>query len=131
MQGDGAFVDLREDRELVEDLLGPAGGQVGRHDLVERGILSGLVELIVEEQSFEISRLVVFYEMVRVDNDIKALLPKVARLDVLDVVLSVEHEGRLLVAGDLEVLIGEPIEDCYHFHLEHKLPQHQSKKYKQ
>lgn len=56
--------------------------------------------------------------MVGVYDDIKALLPRVAWLDVLDIVLRVEHEGSLLVARDLEILIGELIKDFHHADLD-------------
>lgn len=84
-----------------------------------------LVQVAVVKQRLEVARLVVLDEIVRVSDDEKTLFPGVARLDVLDVVLSIEHEGGLLVAGDLEVLIGQRIEDCHHIHLDQELGQHQ------
>lgn len=53
-----------------------------------------------------------------VGDDNEALLPRVAWLNVLDVVLGIEHEGGLLVACDLEVLIGEGVKDSYHVHFD-------------
>lgn len=48
MQGYGAFVDLRENGELIEDLLRTIASQVGRHDLVERRVFSVLIELSIK-----------------------------------------------------------------------------------
>lgn len=83
------------------------------------------VEVAVVKQSLEVARLVVLNESMRVCDDKKALFPGVAGLDVLNVVLSIEHEGGLLVTRDLEVLIGKCVEDCYHVHLDQELGQHQ------
>lgn len=77
-----------------------------------------LVEFTIKQQGLEISRFVAFNEMMGVYNDIKALFPRVAWLNVLDVVLRIKHEDGLLVTRNIKVLIGQSNEYFNHVNLD-------------
>lgn len=59
-----------------------------------------------------------------VSNNLEALFPRIARLYMLYVVLSIEHKSGLLVAGDLKILIGEGVEGSDDVPLCQELSQH-------
>lgn len=98
VQRDGTLVDLEEDGELIQSLLLAIGSEVGGHNLVVWWVIGMLVEVAVVEQRLKVTRLIILDEVVRVGDYNETFLPRVAWLNVLDVVLSIEHEGGLLVA---------------------------------
>jgi hypothetical protein len=120
MKRNGVLEVLEEDGELVEGRL-QLVGEVCRQEGVVGVVDAGPVERAVVDEGLEVLGGVVGEEGVRVGDDDEALLPGVARLQVLDVVLRVQHEGHLLVPRQLVVLVGERGEDGQLVELHHEL----------
>lgn len=74
------------------------GSEVGGHDFVVGRVIGVFVDVAVVEQRLKVARLVILDEVVGVGDDNETFLPRVTWLDMLDIVLSIEHESGLLVA---------------------------------
>jgi hypothetical protein len=108
---------LKKDGVLVIVLLWLIS-DVGRKDSVIGQVEVSLIEMAIKDKRLEVVRLIVSQQGVRVCYDKEALFPRVAWLDVLNVVLRIEHKCHFFVSGQLVVLVGESNEGIDHAHLD-------------